>query len=745
MDSGGEAPRESTSDPNKGLPQLFRSKRLSSDFSEEDYFSCRNSTLSVGGSPVGLPGDNTSARLPMKVSPASGHVAEDAAGRSGAEVQVQVHSSLAVVSAVSSEQQITEKVDTQGQRGYNLEAAFAVSQKTESFDSISKQQLVEARAPGEVVASHQAFSTARKPKLPPLRLMSKPGLVEHITPTAVFRVQQPPLSPLQRSPGPVQPGRPLGLPLLSPIQRLSFPSNVTSSAEISRSMRPLVQPLITSPPVLSPTLVEQPVTVEDVLQMPVKTTPNSTPSHIAAMPGLYSIASHSVPQVHPPVSVSGPLVVTLHTEKSQVVYSQEHTVFHKCQLTDGTDQKLEHSLEQEKQIVPTTLPSELPTQLGVGVVETSPVLSAVSSSSEEMGEEEAHIGSPSPIIPLPTVPVEFSTPPKRVHDRTEIGVEEEVGGMEESREEEVRVNTTDSNLQSVQLEFEGSECRSQSKSSISPTLTPVAEEGNSPVQLLGFPGKTLDTSRSWSEHEESEEDTTDSFDSEAEIVESKIVAGGEAAYKGLLPFGGSTVKSEGDLPQLIVKFHRGLVKSLRKKDDDREPIRGVPRMKESLHDTPVFNSTDASCSLAKPKCIMPLPSVPTTPNLSPPTVSFTVTVDRNLLNHTRFALDPDLPLTSCSQSTPRDRIRALTGTSADSVKRRLASFATEKGSKTNLLTKVKAFPKPVRPTSPSSKRRVEVLNLDGFATKKAKLDSSMQRVGLRLFHCCTFVSLTMHL
>ncbi len=725
MNTGGESSKGAIVDPNKGLPQHFRSERLSSDFSEEGDF--RTSTSNVGGSPSTLVCVDGTSRTETACSPAvgaKGQLIEVAVGVIGVDLQGQ---KAKVDSAVSGSS--FQKRETRVQSDSVTSLTSQDPQRVNSFDGALQPQ---ANPTGESITSEQAcFSIARKPKLPPLRLISIPSTTEHITHIATYRMQQPPLSPLQRSPGPIQPGRPFGLPILSPIQRLPYTSTVAGSAEFSRQVRPL-QPMLTSPPILSPTPVGQLTTTDEVRHVSTE----GAPSHITAStipPVLYNIVSHSESVSHLPsvVTPEALLHVCKPTEpekaKPQVGEHLDVCVSLSKEVADHQLQVQHPPVVKDQSLLVPATPSLSPQLEESGredtYMESSPAVSAISTSSSE-GEGEVGRQFPPQVISLESSTSserELSTPADKADDSQEVKAHQKVH-MAELERKGLRTEGASADTQGGVLQEEATVQPYPDKSS----KRRVAMREKFPVHPLSPSRVTVVSSGLYEEVEESDDDSSLSG-CEAQIIQAETGTTHETVYDDLPD---ETMKMEEDQPpSLIVKLRRNLVQSLQP-----QMVGAGAGKNERFQVTSMFNlagSTISESTLPKSNLVTSsaLPPSTLSPE-SPPHGSFTVSLGREFLGFTRFSLNPNPTLTSSYTSTlpSKDRAKVAMGSSdADCVKRRLARNPSSV-SKARLLTKPTDQAPPVSATT----SQLDALDMEESSTKKAKVDSTLQDVGFAL-------------
>ena len=283
-------------DPTKGLPQLFRSRRLSSDFSEDgESIGSRRNSISNGG-PSRIPGsidngvigtvDNRGTTITGKET----LVAEDPV----VTVQPKMLSSLAVqkvnVFDLAFSKKLSEKQDHQEQQPKQAQPGTssqdaAASKTDEVPPTLAKpvKQEVPAAQPAQPVIFQKpqppvAHSQTRVLP-PPLKLMS-PSSSEH--PAANMPTQQPPLSPMTtRSPVQIM-GMPR-LPILSPLR------TPTSANRHPMRIAGTFGHTAGSPSIMSPPTLRSPV---DTISTSIEAHPNSS-----GFPGPSTVHVH-VPRVH---------------------------------------------------------------------------------------------------------------------------------------------------------------------------------------------------------------------------------------------------------------------------------------------------------------------------------------------------------------------------------------------------------------------------------------------------------------
>ena len=203
-------PARLNSDPTIGLPKRFRSERFSSDFSEEDAGSRRNS-ISEGVAPAII-------RSPANIESVKPHHTATASSASVASSNDQSKQPL----------QISDnKPTTIEDNDDNQVAISSTAQKppnvfeTAFLTKLSETKLSEPPPPSTPPPPPpKSPLLVKKPKLPPLRLISTSS-DPTFSPLYQSQQQHPPLSPLQRSPSlppGARPSRQLaGLPILSPL------------------------------------------------------------------------------------------------------------------------------------------------------------------------------------------------------------------------------------------------------------------------------------------------------------------------------------------------------------------------------------------------------------------------------------------------------------------------------------------------------------------------------------------------
>ncbi len=746
MEMGGEPSRVTVVDPDKGLPQLFRTQRLSSDFSEEgDYQSSRNSISYVAAAPATTPVDSTSIRTPV-TSPemgVKGRMPEIVAGGTRVEEQLQRGEVAEVVPAVA--------IEKEGSRE-GITSSIALKQlqglKTKPYEKVHILQ--PPRSPP---------SATRRPKLPPLRLIS-PSLVEPTTPIAIAPMQQPPLSPIQRSPGPSWPGRPPGLPILSPIQRSLYRPSVPGTMEVCRRVRPVMQPMLMSPPILSPPNTDLPVVIEHVA-LPMGSAPIPSPAvhqsvsqsiSSTPVPPLYRGALYSQP--NPPQPTVAPPTAPLIVRPEEVVSKtpkQESSALY--QSTNEGEERVQSPVVDRDREFYQTSPGEHPRETEregeksdgeeeeeEEVGEQSPILSAISSSSDDEVDDEEPPGSLLDQETPPSSPVKPISPPARVEDGSfplPPAASAHVVGVEALRDEERKrgrarradVQDAESIVLPVPLDLDKRPLMLSSKSPLtSPSsMSEDVEQAmvdepaslrkqRSPVELSSLPGVddipvTLESSN---ELEESDEDSSEWEDMDTEVARDQGTA--KAAF---VDVAGETKKmeEEEESPQLIVTFHRYLIKSLQTKGGGKESLRALPKPKENL-------SAAVPSPLPVKLKVEPIfrPTV-TLPHLEypPPPASFVVSVDRNLLSYTKFSLPP-LTLPYLRSSPSKERIKTPMASGADSIKRRLASFGVENRFRTSRSPVTMATLLPVLGAAevPSRKRRLEAEEVEEYGAKKVR-------------------------
>ena len=305
-------------DPSRGLPQLVRTMRFSSDLSEDGDTGSRRGSFSEGapirtpsegapirtpseGAPIRTPSEGTSVRSPFEGA-VSGRTSDGTSlkvasegvqvaayteapirttssegvlvGTSTAAAPIETSTSDGALIGITAGRQVAgEKTDALASPRSNVfEKEFARKLSETPPAQATEQTHLQMQSPSSKSESPKSQgamgyplpSEARKPQPPPLRLMSPSS--ESL---AMFQAQQPPLSPLLRSPGAMRPIR-QGLPILSPLgmQRMSPIAPV-------RQVRPvMVQSLVTGLSTTSPTLNEPSMKVEQILS-PIETAPIS--------------------------------------------------------------------------------------------------------------------------------------------------------------------------------------------------------------------------------------------------------------------------------------------------------------------------------------------------------------------------------------------------------------------------------------------------------------------------------------
>ena len=288
-------------DPTKGLPQLFRSRRLSSDFSEdgESVGSRRNSISNGGLSRV--PGSVENGAIGTVdnrgIAPAGKEtvIAEEPA----AMVQPKLHvlSSVAVqkvnVFDLAFSKKLSENQDHQEQQAKPATPSpdETTNKSDEVLPTLTKPVKQEVQSTQPVLFQKPQTPVAHSQTRvlpPPLKLMS-PTSSEH--PNTNMPTQQPCLSPLTtRSPVQIV-GMPR-LPILSPLRA------PTSANRHPMRIAGAFGHTVGSPSMMSPPTLRSPV---DTMSTPIEAHPSNS-----GFPGPSAVHMHA-PRVHgPPVAMPPP-------------------------------------------------------------------------------------------------------------------------------------------------------------------------------------------------------------------------------------------------------------------------------------------------------------------------------------------------------------------------------------------------------------------------------------------------------
>ena len=275
----------SSIDPLKGLPQLSRARGFSSDLSEDGDGGSRRNSIGEWSS-IGTE-SSTSKQAEVNTKSEGALIGNSTpVSTSSTKQPVSEDVFVAPSSLTRSKGSVFESTATDTRK---LSESLAKDSKSQKNDSPVSNQL------GKI----SPLIDAKRVQPPPLRLMS-PSTTE--PPNPVFPVQQPPLSPLSRSPLPQLTGRPR-MPVLSPLRVPPRPHPLAGSKVISPSWKDV-------PPLRSPTERVQPVIPIGAHQTS-STSPSTTQIGTSSFPisAQPSIQTHTSPkQTDTPIQTSVAMV-----------------------------------------------------------------------------------------------------------------------------------------------------------------------------------------------------------------------------------------------------------------------------------------------------------------------------------------------------------------------------------------------------------------------------------------------------